>query len=568
LHFLFGREAAEPSGITIVFSMYRLLATGLLLAGLLKAQMPSPEALLQQAVEMQQRGDLDQAVKAYEDFLSLRPNETAVRSNLGVLLSRLGRFDEAIAEYKKAHDLDPSNAGIVLNLGLAYYKSGRIPEAAGEFSKAKAMAPDNLQITLLLADCELRMGQNANVIALLHPVEQQNPDNLAIAYMLGAAMIRDNQIQEGQKRVDRILRNGDSAEAQFLLGSQMFAAGDFPASVKQFAAAIDLNPNLPGLQSFYGQALLYTGDPDGAAAAFQKELAADPNDFEANLKLSEILTARQEWTGAEPLVARALRVRPNSADALRQMAEIDVAKGNLPEARRQLQVAEKASPQSASVHRLLSQVYAKLSLKSDAVREDKLATALEPKQAEGHGPRVGEQAPEFSAIQMRSGQAMTLARLRNHGPVLLVFGSYTCPNFRRAADSLNRLYAEYKGRIPFYLIYIREAHSTDKWQSTRNEREGIALPAATTMDEQHDHAALCLRKLHIAYPTLLDGMNGSAEKAYAAWPSRAYLVDRHGRVVFSSGLSELDFKPDQLEAAIRKESAPANASLSHRGARQ
>jgi len=549
--------------------MYRLLATGLLLAGLLKAQTPSPEALLQQAVEMQQRGDLEQAVKAYDDFLSLRPNEAAVRSNLGVLLSRLGRFDEAVAEYKKAHDLDPDNAGIVLNLGLAYYKAGRIPEAAGEFSQAKAMAPDNLQITLLLADCELRMGQNANVIALLHPVEKQNPNNLAIAYLLGTALVRDNQIEEGQKRVDRILRNGDSAEARFLLGSQMFAAGDFPASAKQFAAAIDLNPNLPGLQSFYGQALLYTGDPDGAAAAFQKELAADPNDFEANLKLSEILTARQEWTGAEPLVTRALRVRPNSVDALRQMAEIDVAKGNLPEARRQLQLAEKASPQSASVHRLLSQVYAKLSLKSDAARENQLAAALEAKQPEqNQGPQVGEQAPEFSAIQMRSGQATTLARLRNRGPVLLVFGSYTCPNFRGAADSLNRLYAEYKGRMPFYLIYIREAHSTDKWQSTQNEREGIALPPAATMDERHNHASLCLRKLHIEFPTLLDSMSGSAERAYAAWPSKAYLVDRQGRVVFSSGLSELDFKPRRLEAAIRKESAPANASLSRRGASQ
>ena len=115
--------------------MYRLLATGFLVAGLLKAQAPAPEALLQQAVEMQQRGDLEPAVKAYRDFLSVRPNEAAVRSNLGVLLSRLGRFDEAIAEYKRALDLDPNNAGIVLNLGLAYYKPGRIPEAANESAR-------------------------------------------------------------------------------------------------------------------------------------------------------------------------------------------------------------------------------------------------------------------------------------------------------------------------------------------------------------------------------------------------------------------------------------------------
>ena len=90
--------------------------------------------------------------------------------------------------------------------------------------------------------------------------------------------------------------------------------------------------------------------------------------------------------------------------------------------------------------------------------------------------------------------------------MLLVFGSYTCPNFRGAADTLNKLYPEYKDRLPFYLIYIREAHSTTDWASTRNQREGIVLPPAANMHERQDHATMCVRKLHIEFPTLLDSM--------------------------------------------------------------
>jgi hypothetical protein len=137
-----------------------------------------------------------------------------------------------------------------------------------------------------------------------------------------------------------------------------------------------------------------------------------------------------------------------------------------------------------------------------------------------------------------------------------VFGSYTCPNFRGAAGTLNRLYPEYKNDVPFYLIYIREAHSTQDWASTQNAREGITLQPASNMDERGVHATMCVRKLHIEFPTLLDTMNGEAEKAYAAWPSRAYLLDTHGRIIFSTGLSEQDFKPDQLEAALRKARTP------------
>jgi tetratricopeptide (TPR) repeat protein len=533
--------------------MYRLLAAGLLLASSLFAQAPSPEELLRHAAELQQAGDLEGAVKGYREFLGLQPNEAPVHSNLGVLLSHLGRYDEAVVEYQRALDLDPQNASIVRNLGLAYYKSGRIPEAANAFSKAKTLAPDNLQTMLLLSDCDLRMGDNRAVIALLTPLEEQNADNAAIAYMLGIAMIRDGQVQEGQKRVDLILRNGDSAEARFLLGSQMFASGDFPAAVEQFAGAIELNPALPDLEAFYGRALLNTGDPDAAAEAFRKQLASDPNHFEANLYLSQILDQRKQWSEADPLARRALQMRPASLEAQLEVADIDVAEEKLKEAKLALEAAEKTWPRSATVHARLAQVDEKLHLTQDAKREENLARTLQPrKDAAGPGPKTGDSAPAFTATRMASRDQVTLAELRKSNPVLLVFGSYTCPNFRSASEVLGKLYPEYKDRIPFYLIYIREAHSTTDWASTRNQREDVTLRPAGNMEERQDHATMCVRKLRIDFPTFVDGMNGAAEKAYAAWPSKAFLLDKLGRIVYASGLSEQDFKPDELENQLRK----------------
>jgi tetratricopeptide (TPR) repeat protein len=405
--------------------------------------------LLQRAAELQQQGDLEGAVAKYREFLAAHPDEIVVRSNLGVLLSRLARFDEAITEYQKAIDLAPGNGSIALNLGLAYYKLGRIPQAAKVFSQVRQVMPDNQQTALLLADCDLRMGQNDKVIALLTPIEQNNPNDLAIAYLLGTALIRDHKLEEGQRRVDRILRNGDSAEAHFLLGSQMFASGDFPSAQKQFARAIDLNAGLSTLQSFYGQALLNTGDPDAAASAFRKELASNPNDFPANLYLAEILIERKQWTEAAPLLTRALQVRPDSL-----LAKNDLAK---------------------------------------AIAHEDLGSNSPMDQA---GLRSGDPAPEFTVVRGGSKESVTLRQLRNSKPVVLVFGSYTCPNFRAGAETLNKLYATYKSQIGFYLIYIREAHSTEDWQSTRNQRDGVILRPAANMSERQEHATMCVHKLH------------------------------------------------------------------------
>ena len=47
--------------------------------------------------------------------------------------------------------------------------------------------------------------------------------------------------------------------------------------------AAQLNPDVPSLQSYVGQALLFTGDADGAVKAFRKELAGNPNDYRRQL---------------------------------------------------------------------------------------------------------------------------------------------------------------------------------------------------------------------------------------------------------------------------------------------
>src|SRR5437868_2699372 len=201
----------------------------------------TPEALVQNAISKQRAGDLDGAVKQYREFLKLQPDAAVIRSNLGAPLAGLGRFEEAVTEYKAALKQSPSLPGASLNLALAYYKMGRIGDAAKQLAKVHAETPMNDQATLLLGDCYLRMGQNKEVIRLLQPAERDNPDDLAIAYLLGTALIRDNQPERGQLLVDRILRNGESAEAHLMLGMAKMQVREFAGARDEFAKAVALN---------------------------------------------------------------------------------------------------------------------------------------------------------------------------------------------------------------------------------------------------------------------------------------------------------------------------------------
>ena len=255
---------------------------------------------------------------------------------------------------------------------MAFSKAGRLSDASQLLEKLHGKAPSEQQFTLLLADCNLQRGQDKQVIDLLTPLADANNNDLAVAYMLGTALLRSGRVDESQVYLDRILRNGDTAESLFLLGLRMYESRDYPAAVKQFALAIDANPSVPDLQAYYGRALLETGDPDAASAAFQKELDRNPNSYMACLGLAEILAARKHFDAARPLVEHALivnRRRPKQWSAWVLFLpdwHSGTPRGHY------LESARTAGDGSTDLHRNLAHVYSAIGHTEDTAAESQL----------------------------------------------------------------------------------------------------------------------------------------------------------------------------------------------------
>jgi Flp pilus assembly protein TadD len=448
----------------------------------------------------QQPADLENAVRAYRELLARDSGNAKVRSNLGAALAALGRYEEAIQAYREALEVASGDPVIRLNLALAYYKSADIPRAAEELDRLHRDRPEDLRTTLLLADCRLRMGDYGVAESLLRPVEAAQPDDRAVLYMLGMALIRSGKPEEGQLRVERLMRDGDSAETHYLLGAASFMSREYPRALQDLTKALALNPRLPSLRSYYGRALLFTGDPDGAERALREALAEAPNDYDANYILAMILANRQRPAEARPLAERALQLRPGSEDPRTLLAGLDQPGGA-------------AQPADAS-------------------------------------PLLGKPAPDIE-LRRPEGGTFRLSSLRGQ-PVVLAFGSYTCPQFRHGAPVLNRLHGRFGERARFILVYIREAHPVGdgSWPSTINEREGISLPEARSEAERGAHAALSRQRLAIPYEATVDGMDGLLETAFGAFPSHAFVIDAQGKVTFATALSEESLRPDALEAAL------------------
>ena len=83
------------------------------LPGLALGQVTSQDQLLDRAIQEQQKGDLEAAIRDYRSVL-------AARVNLGAALAHSGQVDAAITEYQAALKLSPQLESVHLDLGLAF----------------------------------------------------------------------------------------------------------------------------------------------------------------------------------------------------------------------------------------------------------------------------------------------------------------------------------------------------------------------------------------------------------------------------------------------------------------
>ena len=118
--------------------------------------------------------------------------------------------------------------------------------------------------------------------------------------------------------------------------------------------------------------------------------------------------------------------------------------------------------------------------------------------------------------------------------------------------ALNRLYREYRDRVEFYVVYIQEAHPIDAWQVADNLKDDVLVATTRTADERYQAAGVCITKLGIELPALIDEPDNRVERAYTAWPDRLYVIDRDGLVAHKSAAGPFGFKPAEVEAALKR----------------
>ena len=150
-------------------------------------------------------------------------------------------------------------------------------------------------------------------------------------------------------------------------------------------------------------------------------------------------------------------------------------------------------------------------------------------------PGPGDRVPDFDLPTTESGRFASDQFADDGRPVLLVFGSLTCPVTESAGNGLHELHARYGRQVRFVMVNVREAHP------------GAAAPQPERPESKQRHASELKSHHDFRFEVAIDDIDGTLHRAFGTRPSSAYVIDPTGMIAFRAHWSN---DTDALERAL------------------
>ena len=244
------------------------------------------------AMTRQQIGYWHDSEALFRHALDVTENNDGAHNGLGIALDQKGQMDGAIRQFEEAIRLKPRYSSAHCNLGIALNKNGQVDEAIREFREAIRLKPNQVGAHYGLGIVLDGKGQMDEAIRQLEEAIRLKPDYAEAHNELGIALGRKGQMDEAIRQFQEAVRlKLDYAEAQFNLGLALGLRGETAEAIRHFEAALKARPGYPEAHNYLGSALYKQGRTGEAIWEFQEALRLKPDYAEARKNLDAALAA-------------------------------------------------------------------------------------------------------------------------------------------------------------------------------------------------------------------------------------------------------------------------------------
>jgi Flp pilus assembly protein TadD len=282
-----------------------------------------PDFSIELGDAMRHTGDLNGAIAAYRQALTIAPLSSRAQRRLGVALGSAGQINEALAVLHAATEREPDNPLIWYEQALIESKSGNVEQAVSDLRKTLQLKPDFADAQNTLGSVLAQSGDPHGAEVAFRAAMAINPYDSGTRANLGRLLASEGDWKQASFHLQKAVQlDPENANTQGDLAVALMQLRRLPEAETEAEAAVIRDAKSARAHDLLGQIFAERGKMTPARTEFEIALKLDPEFAPAQLNLAENLIEQGHSSAAATLLEKAERSRqPDIAQRARAMLQ-------------------------------------------------------------------------------------------------------------------------------------------------------------------------------------------------------------------------------------------------------
>jgi tetratricopeptide (TPR) repeat protein len=291
-------------------------------------------------------GQPEYASKAIEEYklaLDADPTSQFLNGGLADLYLRTGRIRDAVEAAQATLKTDPNNLQAHKLLGRVYLQSlgnmqgngasGQVLQLAiAEYTKIVQLEPDDIESRLLLGQLYSLNHDTKSAADQFQAAQKIDPNSEEVVLNLARLYADSGNTQRAVTVLTAVPEEDRTPKMNYALGVSYDQLKDTKHAIDAYSKALDEEPDNLDAERGLAEALLTDGQLDEALKHFQNIAAADPQDAQTYLRISEIQRRQGHFDQALTTLKKAKSLASDSLEINYNEALIDDSLGHYDDA--------------------------------------------------------------------------------------------------------------------------------------------------------------------------------------------------------------------------------------------
>ena len=282
------------------------------------------------AVSQGKPENVNRAIEEYKLALNADPNSPELNNALAALYFRVGRAKEAEVTTRGLLKTSPDDIEAHKLLGRIYLRQLGEGENAGataastnnvlelaiaEFEKIVSLQPSSVEDRMVLGQLYTVKHDSKKAEQQFKTAQAIEPDSEEVVLNLARLYAESGDLQHAAKVIEDVPVNDRTSKMEFTLGAAYDQLKQPKDAIAAYQRALDMEPGDLHTMDALAQALLSNNQLDEAQKQYQLLAAADPENPEALVHISEIQRRQGKFEDALTTIRKARKLDPTSLEA-------------------------------------------------------------------------------------------------------------------------------------------------------------------------------------------------------------------------------------------------------------